>query len=641
MGELVYLGAVISGVVILLSLVWRAVNWVWWKPKKLEKYLREQGINGHPYRLLSGDLKENTMLTKEAQSKPMNLSHDIVPRVVPPLHQTIKNYGKKSVIWTGPTPRVIIMDPELIGDVLSNKFGHFLKSQGNPMERLLVTGVINHEGEKWAKHRRVINPAFHQEKLKRILPAVYKSCGEMVSKWEKLVLGAGSCELDVWPELQNLTGDVISRTSFGSSYEEGRRINQLLNEQAMLLLQGLQSVYIPGLSFLPTKRNKRMKELNREVRALIRGIINKREKSMKANEASNDDLLGLLIESNSKDIQEHGNNKKAGLSIEDVIDECKLFYFAGQETTSTLLVWTMIVLSMHPNWQVRAREEVLQVFGKNKPDFDGLSQLKIVTMILYEVLRLYPPAISLLRVTSKKIQLGEISLPPGVELALPAILVHHDRELWGEDAQEFKPERFSKGVSKATKNQVSFFPFGWGARICIGQNFAMIEAKMILAMILQHFSFELSPSYAHAPYTILTLQPQYGAHMILHKMSPPHIPKVYIPEDPVLQIASALRIEINQCFAVLRDMASGRDLKKFLTVIAGLWILSIVGSCCNFLTFFYILHAVPVFYEKYEDQVDSFAEKAMAEIKKQYAVFDAKVLSKIPRGLLKDKKKAS
>ncbi|KAG6791652.1 hypothetical protein POTOM_000782 [Populus tomentosa] len=125
--------------------------------------------------------------------------------------------------------------------------------------------------------------------------------------------------------------------------------------------------------------------------------------------------------------------------------------------------------------------------------------------------------------------------------------------------------------------------------------------------------------------------------------SPPRIPEVCIPEEPVLQIAAALRIEINQGFSVLRDIASGRDLKKFLTVIAGLWVLSIVGSWCNFVTLFYIafvlLHTVPVFYEKYEDQVDAFAEKAMIEIKKQYAVFDAKVLSKIPRGPLKDKKK--
>ncbi|CAK9137014.1 unnamed protein product [Ilex paraguariensis] len=126
--------------------------------------------------------------------------------------------------------------------------------------------------------------------------------------------------------------------------------------------------------------------------------------------------------------------------------------------------------------------------------------------------------------------------------------------------------------------------------------------------------------------------------------SPPRIPEVYIPEEPVLQFASALRVEINRAFAFLRDIASGRDLKKFLSVIAVLWVLSIVGSCCNFLTLFYIafvsLHSVPVLYEKYEDQVDSFAEKAMVEIKKHYAVFDVKVLSKIPRGPLKDKKKA-
>ncbi|KAE9614100.1 hypothetical protein Lalb_Chr05g0224401 [Lupinus albus] len=125
--------------------------------------------------------------------------------------------------------------------------------------------------------------------------------------------------------------------------------------------------------------------------------------------------------------------------------------------------------------------------------------------------------------------------------------------------------------------------------------------------------------------------------------STPKIPQVHIPEEPVLQFASALRLEINRAFAVLREIASGRDLKKFLSVIAGLWVLSIVGSYANFLTLFYIafvlLHTVPVFYEKYEDQVDSFAEKATAEIKKQYAVFDAKVLSKIPRGPLKEKKK--
>lgn len=124
--------------------------------------------------------------------------------------------------------------------------------------------------------------------------------------------------------------------------------------------------------------------------------------------------------------------------------------------------------------------------------------------------------------------------------------------------------------------------------------------------------------------------------------SPPHIPEVKLQEDALLQFSSALRNEINRALAILREIALGRELKKLLAVIAGLWVLSVVGSWCNFLTLFYIsfvlLHTVPVLYEKYDDRVDSFAEKVVAELEKQYAVFHAKVLSKVPRGPPKNKK---
>lgn len=128
-----------------------------------------------------------------------------------------------------------------------------------------------------------------------------------------------------------------------------------------------------------------MHEIDREIQASLKGIIYKREKAMKLGEASKDDLLGMLMESNFKVIQENKNNKNVGISIKEVIEECKLFYFAGQETTSVLLVWTMVLLSEHPKWQEHAREEVLRVFGKNQPDYDGLSHLKTVSIFHFSL----------------------------------------------------------------------------------------------------------------------------------------------------------------------------------------------------------------------------------------------------------------
>ncbi|KAI9083574.1 hypothetical protein K1719_034516 [Acacia pycnantha] len=262
-------------------------------------------------------------------------SHDIPPYVSSFVHHLVNKYGKNSFMWFGMTPRVILMDPEKVKEVFNRNYD-FPRPELIPIVKYIATGVANYEDDKWAKHRKIINTAFYFGKIED-----------------------GTCELDVRPWIKNFTEDAISRTAFGSSFEE-------------VLMKSIYSV-------IYTKEKTRMKEIDRMVEASLMGIIEKKEKAMKAGDTTKRDLLGVLLESNHKEIEEQGRNKNnnVGLSMKDVIEECKLFYFAGQETTSSMLAWTMMLLGRYPDWQARAREEVLRVFGNQNPDYDGLSQLKI------------------------------------------------------------------------------------------------------------------------------------------------------------------------------------------------------------------------------------------------------------------------
>uniref|UniRef100_A0ACD5ZIG3 Uncharacterized protein n=1 Tax=Avena sativa TaxID=4498 RepID=A0ACD5ZIG3_AVESA len=496
---------------VLLCLVWWLLELLWWKPRRLEQLLRAQGLTGTSYQFLTGDLKDENLLKKEAMSRPLPLRcHDIAPRILPFHYKNVKAHGKTCLSWSGPIPTVAVCDPGLVKEMLSDKLGYFGKPQFPAVAEMLSNGLAQYEGDKWVQHRRIINPAFSLQEMKQTLPAFSACCEEMVSRWTECLCSKGTCEVDVWPELKKLTGDAISRTAFSSSYLQGRRVFELLTEQTKRLVSTFWTILVPGYLYLPTKNNRRMHQIKKEIESILRGIIGKRVQEMEDGISTKQDILGLMLESNMRNVDEKGQLIPV-MTIEEIIEHCKLFYFAGSDTTSILLTWTMVLLSMHLEWQVSARKEVLGLFGKNKPKYEDLSQLKTVTMILHEVLRLYPPATLFKRKTYKEADIGGVRYPSGVIVDIPILLIHHDPDVWGSDVHEFRPERFAEGIAKASKFQGAFIPFSSGPRICIGQNFAMLEAKIALCTILQHFEFELAPTYTHAPNLVITMEPMHGA----------------------------------------------------------------------------------------------------------------------------------
>ncbi|XP_057827275.2 cytochrome P450 734A1 [Cryptomeria japonica] len=487
---------------------------IWWTPLQIKKYFEAQGIGGPPYKLLYGNAPDIVQMAKQESSKPFLSGHNIIPRVLPAFHQWGKIYGRDYVYWFGTKPRFLVPHPELAKEVLSNKFGHYGKVK---FQQSGVQGLAGLEGERWAQHRRILNPAFHMEALKGMIPSIAESGTNMCREWRNLI-SSGSNEIDVFKEFSVLTSDIISRTAFGSSYAEGNHIFHLLAQQILLLVERMRRVYIPGSRFIPTKDNRLGWWLDKEIKRCIRQVIEGRERNASIENSSDygTDLLGLMMNSNKK----QGGGKlqnNMSMTIDEVIAECRTFYIAGQETTTILLTWTMVLLGMHQDWQDRARREVLEVCGTNEfPNADAVNGLKIMGMILNESLRLYPPLVALHRQPLKPMKLGKASIPAGTHLQIPIIAMHHDPLLWGNDVHEFNPERFSQGISKAAKHPMAFMPFSVGPRFCIGQNFALLEAKVVLAMILQRFSFVISPHYIHEPVQSFTLKPKYGAQVIFH-----------------------------------------------------------------------------------------------------------------------------
>ncbi|CAM0954956.1 unnamed protein product [Alopecurus aequalis] len=494
--------------------------WVSW-PRRVGEIFRRQGIDGPPpSSFLTGNLSEMQARVKAGGSAgtpdfQKDGFDDYCKRIFPYFDKWRKAYGDTYLYWLRQRPALYVTDPELIREIgrcVSLDMGkptYLQKGQ----EPLFGSGVLKTNGACWARQRKVIAPEFYMAKVRGMVPLMVAAAQPLLHSWEAAVDGStkdggGVAAVDVDADIRSFSFDVISRACFGTDHSRGREIFLRLRALSGLMSEPSFIFTIPSLRYLPTAKNRRIWRLTQEIRSLILELARGRLAA-----TAERDFLGSIIESS-------GDQPRPD---DFVVDNCKNIFFAGHETSAVTATWCLMLLAAHPEWQERARAEVLDVCGgadgAASPDFDMVSRMKTLGMVVQETLRLFPPSSFVVRETFRDMRLGRLRAPKGTYLFVPVSAVHHDAALWGPTSRRFDPGRFRDGVAAACKHpQAAFMPFGLGARTCLGQNLAIVEVKTILAVILARFAFALSPDYRHSPTFRFIIEPEFGLRLLIRRV---------------------------------------------------------------------------------------------------------------------------
>ncbi|XP_047149711.1 cytochrome P450 714C2-like [Vigna umbellata] len=497
-----------------LALLIHVFNVFVFRPRSMRAKLQKQGIKGPSPHFYFGNIPEMKKILLQIQSaapatevkekdEGFSLSHNWPFTLFPHVYKWINQYGPMYLFSSGSIHWLVVSDIEMVKEVVM----HTSLNLGKPtylskdMLPLLGKGIMTSNGSIWVHQRKIIAPELFLVKVKAMVNLMVDSTNTTLRSWEGRLEGEGAVsEIQIDEDLRSLSADIIARACFGSNYIEGKEIFSKLRDLQTLLSK--RHAGIPGFRYLPNKSNRQIWRLGKEIDSKIAKLIKQR-----LEESHEQDLLQMILEG-AKNCEGGDGLISDSISCDRfMIDNCKNIFFAGHETTAITASWCLMLLAEHQDWQDRVRAEVLEVCGKNAPDANMLRSLKTLNMVIQETLRLYPPAVFVVRTALQDVNLKGLQIPKGMNIQIPLSVLQHDPLLWGPDAHKFNPERFANGVLGACKVPQAYMPFGIGARVCVGQHLAMIELKVILSQILMKFHFSLSPSYCHSPAFRLVIVP--------------------------------------------------------------------------------------------------------------------------------------
>ncbi|MEM7032171.1 MAG: cytochrome P450 [Chloroflexota bacterium] len=419
--------------------------------------------------------------------------------------QAHRQYGDIVRFDVASVPVHLITNPDHLTHILVTNNQNYWK--GVMFQRtafLFGDGIVINEGESWQKQRRLMQPSFHHNQMAHLVSIMADEVQKKLALWEQKYKAQEP--LDIQLEMMSLTLSIVIKAMFSFSIsdrevtEVAKAFNTVLGHFDLRFLTFFLAEWVP----LPGQATAQ------RALSLIDDIVYRLIETRRKDDGTYHDLLSLLLSARYEETNEGMNDKQ-------LRDEIVTIFFAGYEATANALAWTWYTLAQHNDVRNKVRKEVRQVMADQAyPSFEGLRDLTYTDMVINETMRLYPPFWLSFRTTYEADEIDGYHIPANSPMLLCHYLAHRHADFW-DNPHQFRPERFTAdGI--AARDKYTFAPFGAGQRMCIGKHFAMIEMKLIIAMMIQAYDLHLVTTHPVDLFPRATLRSKQGIFMTLHNV---------------------------------------------------------------------------------------------------------------------------
>jgi cytochrome P450 len=415
------------------------------------------------------------------------------------LQYLIRRYGNVTRVKCGPVWVYVVNEPEMIRDILQRKYQSFEKGYGAELLKDVVgLGVLAAEGDDHRRQRKLMQPAFHKECLRKYAVQMQDCIAHAQESWEE------GAVINIAESMNAMTLDVVVRSLFSTRVDtDAKLIGQALGDIFEVVMERLLSPLGPFSQYLPTASSRRYRRAVRSLDEIMRRLVTEHQST----DTVFDDLMAILVGA-----QDEEGRK---LSFRHLRDEAMTLFIAGHETTAIALSWAWYEIARNPEIQQRLQAEVDTVLSGRTPGFEDASRLPYCRALMKESMRMYPPVYVFLRQAAESVVVGDYLVPKGAHIFLSPYLTHRDARFY-PNPEHFAPERWTAAFEEQLP-KFAYFPFSGGPRVCLGEHFAWTEGILALATLAQKWHFTLEPHQSIRYGNSGTLRPEPGIDMRVHR----------------------------------------------------------------------------------------------------------------------------